>query len=378
MSEFNSINIVNIVKSMLDNAFVNFPPEKRRIKERAEYYSFACPVCGDSEKHIQKKRGTLYKNTLLYRCWNCDHRSNLLKLSKTYNIDIELGEKLQMIEYVNNAITKKSFKSDDFLSGNLDKLIKLEDLIYFTNNSPKTFITEFKPVQKGSIIYNYLCSRKIFDHSNIYEANYWYNNNWFEPVIVNMNMRDDKILGIQVRNLEKEKHRRLYKIYKFSELYHLVYPDAELDEIEEIGYNKLSYLYGIMDIDLDKPVTVFEGYLDTKFFPNSVGMVGKNTDPTLLLNQDLDIRFFFDYDNAGITKSLEYIKYDLKVFLWEKMFEYWASNLKEYNTVLRKLKKSGITDLNDIAKKIKNPYVKLDLEKWFSIDKFDRIHIKYV
>lgn len=378
MQDFSVKNIYKIIQSILDVSFVNFPQEKRNMIDRSGYISFACPICGDSEHNIQAKRGTLYKNTLLYRCWNCDHRSNLLNLSRHYNISIDLKEKLQMIEYVNDAMNKMSFNNDDFISKGMDKLILLDDLIDYTKNNYNSPLTDLKPVQKGSVVYKYLIDRKITDFTNIYQAIFWKSEKWNEPVLVNMNMsiKDNKVLGLQVRNLISDKSKRLYKIYKFSEIYKMIFPDKILDEIEEIGYNKLSYLYNIMNIDLNNNITVFEGFLDTKFFPNSIGMVGKNTDPTILLNQDLNIRFFFDYDRAGIEKALEYMDANQKVFLWEKMFNYWSNNLKDSNKMYRKLTNGQIIDLNDVAKKIINPYEKLKLENWFSIDKFDKLYLR--
>jgi hypothetical protein len=155
----------------------------------------------------------------------------------------------------------------------------------------------------------------------------------------------------------------------------MLYPDKELDEIECIGYNRLSYLYNILNIDWSSPITIFEGALDTKFFPNSIGCVGTNTDINFILNQDVDIRFFYDYDNTGIKKSKELLEQGYPVFLWEKVFDFWSSKTKNPSKAGRELR-DKIVDLNDIAKIINNPYSKLELEKMFSLDKMDLIYIR--
>ena len=64
----------------------------------------------------------------------------------------------------------------------------------------------------------------------------------------------------------------------------------------------------ILNVDFGSKVTVFEGYLDSLFYPNSVGVVGVNTDLIFLENNNLDLQYFFDNDKAGFDKSEEKIK----------------------------------------------------------------------
>lgn len=363
-----------VIQSILDNTFRE--REKRVIKKRVSYFSFACPVCGDSKKNMSAKRGTLYFNTLLYRCFNCGHRSNLLSVAKQSGINIDIDTKLGMVDYVDEAFSRVQFQKDEFMNSDLDKILDIKDVEEFFNTSDRSPFSSFRPVTKGSAAWRYLVhERQIFNHDCIYEATHWMTDSWSEPVIIFMNMSSSgKVLGLQSRNMEKDKRRRRFRIFSFSEIYDLLNPDNPLDELEEIGYNKLSYLFNIMNIDFTKPITIFEGFLDTKFFPNSIGMVGKETDPSLLYDKELDLRFFFDYDQTGITKAVQYIDDGFPVFLWEKLFDTWASKLNDSSKMGRLLRKR-IVDLNDIAKKLKNPYNKLKLDSFFSKDRFDKIHI---
>ena len=46
-------------------------PEKQKIEEHSSRkLNFACPICGDSEKKVSKKRGNLYLDTGAYKCFN--------------------------------------------------------------------------------------------------------------------------------------------------------------------------------------------------------------------------------------------------------------------------------------------------------------------
>jgi len=56
--------------------------------------------------------------------------------------------------------------------------------------------------------------------------------------------------------------------------------------MDSIGYNKLSMVYNIFHVDWGKPITYFEGYLDTKFCKNAISGTGLNTDISFLLNDD--------------------------------------------------------------------------------------------
>ena len=153
-----------------------------------------------------------------------------------------------------------------------------------------------------------------------------------------------------------------------------------MDEIEAISYNKLSHFYNILNIDFDKPITIFEGFLDSIFYPNSIGMVGAKNDQDLLRfltesDADLKLKFFYDNDTTGISKASKMLKKGFSVFLWNKLFDKLIDKDKNKYSAKDKLKE--IIDLNDLVKKAKNPniYESLKLEKFFSIDEFDLIYL---
>jgi hypothetical protein len=145
-----------------------------------------------------------------------------------------------------------------------------------------------------------------------------------------LNRKDDKVLGMQVRNL-REGRRRMFKIYNYENLLEWIHigkdVEIQMDMNELVVYNKLSYYFNILNVDLGNRITVFEGYLDSLFFPNSIGLVGVNTDFKLIENNGLDIQYFFDNDEAGFKKS-EKLKQGYHVFLWKKMFESIVDNKK--------------------------------------------------
>jgi predicted RNA-binding Zn-ribbon protein involved in translation (DUF1610 family) len=366
--------IRNIIQDLVNDEFPGGGgnQQKREIKDRTDEFAFAAPCCGDSLKDYNKKRGTLYYNSLKYVCYNCGYKGTILSLLKLKNKTIDLDKKLDIVEYVKQSYEQNSFRHQDFDMSELKYLINYSDISEHSDTFKLYNIKEIVPNSKAG---KYLEKRKITNTQNIREAKYRITDKWTEDVIISFNMARDKVLGFQIRNLVDDKEKRIYKIFSHSEIFETLYPNIELDEIEKIGYNKLSYLYNILHIDWSMPVTVFEGYLDALFYRNSIGCVGTNTDTSLVTNIDCVLRFFYDYDKTGIKKTKEKIE-QYPVFLWDKFFEYWSKKTKDPIKNLLMMK-ATIKDLNDVAKKT-TKLSELDFESCFSRDSFDKIYIKDV
>ena len=139
-------------------------------------------------------------------------------------------------------------------------------------------------------------------------------------------------------------------------------------------YDPIFYIYNILNIDPEVPITIFEGFIDSIFVPNSIALVGVNTDYSFLLQDGIIVRFFFDNDKDGKAATEKMIQNGYSVFLWNKFFKEFAaqSNAPEEN--YHKMK-DKIKDLNQLAKKIHNPYQSLELENYFAKDKFDILNL---
>ncbi|MCK9475555.1 MAG: hypothetical protein M0R46_06545 [Candidatus Muirbacterium halophilum] len=336
-----------------------------------------CPICGDSSKNKNAKRGNLYFNTLKYICFNCGKVMSFDKYCKHFDESIDPDKKLEMIEFLNSTINYSNYESD--LTGTtLENLIDLSELerVFNQNLTP---ISDFQPIVKGGGVYKYLINRGIPEdkHKNIYQAKFWINESpqW---IIISLNRRDDKILGMQVRNL-KEGKKRMFKIYNYENLLEFVNIGKENiiepDMNELVIYNKLSYYYNILNVELTNTITVFEGYLDSLFYPNSIGLVGVNSDLNILENNGLDLQYFFDNDEAGFRKTEQKLKEGYPVFLWNKLFENIVNKKKTDDPDKLLYRISKVKDMNKLAQIVPTPYSKLELYNFFSKDIFD---IKYI
>ena len=338
---------------------------------------FACPICGDSRKKTREKRGHIYLNSLKFRCYNeaCHLETRTFTaLCKRFNVQLDPGKKLDIINYVNENIQYRPTE-DDYMAASMENMLSIEDLKKVFN-SGQSELTDFKPVQKNSKAYWHLKNRKINPNDETFwEATRWITPNWSEYVIVFLNRRGDKVLGMQTRNLKKEKEKRYFKIYNYEMLYNIIHPDDPIDEAEAIIYNKLSYFFNILNVDFENTITVFEGYTDSKFYPNSIGLVGVETDLDFLMKSGADLQFFYDYDTAGMWSSQKMMESGHKVFLWEKLFEHLIKDKKDPYTLYNKL--INIKDLNRLAEIVNDPYRTLNLHKFFSVDVFDKSYITY-
>ena len=368
--------IVSIIQQILDKSHTN--PQKRIIKFRPNVsnvreINFACPLCGDSKDRMNQKRGHLFLKNFFFVCYNERETDSMsfTRFCEKFNIKLDPEKKLQIYDYINQNISFTS--KEDFAVENLDRLLDAKEYMDFLNTKKGSFLTNISPIKKGSFAFDYLKNRKIENYTNIMQAILHLTDKWKEPVVIILNRSGNKLLGFQIRNLKNDKKKRIYKEYEFEYLYNYKNPDNHLDELEAISYNKLSHLFNILNVDFNQPVNAFEGYLDSVFFPNSISLLGLDTDISIINNDSIDLRFIFDNDEPGIRKAKKMLDDGKTVFLWRKLIEDLAKGDYGYTNTLNERK-----DINQMVQLLNNPniYFDLKLENYFSRDKFDMIYLK--
>lgn len=370
--------IKQITQRVLNKEFSS--NQRRKINEYKDRLNISCPYCGDGKSEY-KKRGNIYFNRLFYVCFNCDKKTTFDRFCKNFNEQIDPDKKLEMIEYLNDVITFSDYEND-FTDAKFEDLIEIEDLnkVFKSKITP---ITDFEPINRNGGVYKYLINRGITDdlQKNIYQAKYWITEDQYQWIIVMLNRKKNKVLGIQIRNLKLGK-KRMFKIYNYENILEWVnlvnQNENEIDINKIVIYNKLSYYFNILNVDLTSTVTVFEGYLDSLFYPNSIGLVGVNTDYRFLENNDINLQYFFDNDEAGFKKSEEKIKDGYPVFLWSKLFKNIVDKKKSNDPYTLYNRISKIKDINKLAELVNDPYHKLELNNFFSKDLLDKRWIPIV
>jgi hypothetical protein len=365
------VYINGIIQRVLSKEFSNI--QKRKTVDYNDRVNFSCPYCGDSHKNVNAKRGNFYYNRLIFICFNCDKKTTFDRFCKDFNEQLDPDKKLEMIEHLNSVMTYSDYEGD-FVDARFENLIDMSELERVCSQD-LTPISDFKPIQVNGGVYKYLVGRGIPPeyHKNIYQAKYWKNEDESEWIIALLNRRGDKVLGMQIRNL-KEGKRRTFKIYNYENLLEWVNLGKDIiepDMNDLVIYNKLSYYFNILNVNFEKKITVFEGYLDSLFFPNSIGLVGVNTDFRFLESNNLDLQYFFDNDEAGYKKSEEKLKESYPVFLWRKLFEDIVNKKNSADPYRLLHRISKVKDINKLAELVPEPFKKLELNSFFSQDVMD-------
>jgi hypothetical protein len=361
--------VKDLVQDIIDKSFST--SVEKGVFAHENRLNFRCPYCKEGRTKT-KKRGNIYFDKLLYVCFRCSKKTTFDKFCRDFDIILEPDKKLEIIEHLNSRISYKDIQ-DDIYEYKLNKLLELDDIKNLFN-SGKVGLTDFSPIKKGGYVYQYLINRGIGEnsHINIWEAKHWLGSERWESVLIILNRKENKVLGAQMRNL-KEGRKRTFKIFNYESLYKSIHDSEEVDiELAELViYNQLSYFFNILNVDFGDRITVFEGYLDSLFYPNSIGVVGVSTNMKFLESNELELQYFYDNDEAGFKKSESKLKGGYSVFLWKKLFEsiVESKNVEDPYQLMWRINK--VKDLNKLAELVPNPYQKLNLESFFSKDVLD-------
>ena len=228
----------------------------KRVK--ANLYNFRCPICGDSQKHRNKARGYFYQMQVQtnFKCHNCGASmsfSNFLK-----KIDPALHKQFVMEKFTEGFAGSKGSTTVEAPKFNFKKPVFRSKL-----DLPKA--------SEVDISRKYLLKRGL-DPSKFYFAQkfqQWTNSHkqTFDNIvkdesriIIPLYNQQNELIGFQGRSLVPNK---------------IKYITVMLNE------NKPK-IYGLDQVDEEKPIYIVEGPFDSTLVENSVAMCGS----------DIDIRTF--------------------------------------------------------------------------------------
>lgn len=98
----------------IDRKFLKLlsPKLNRFSQKKEDLFNFRCPFCGDSQKHLHKARGYVYrkKNDYFYKCQNCGIGHTMYNFINL--IDPNLVKEYALERYTNNDNLQKTFKPE--------------------------------------------------------------------------------------------------------------------------------------------------------------------------------------------------------------------------------------------------------------------------
>ena len=358
--EIKPINEDALWKKILDSLNLILASEftseiKRSPVPHKDRISFSCVYCGDSHKDERKKRGNLFIATLQYHCFNGDCKAHMSIYDFLKDKNMLNNFSIEEQFYLKETGSKRSIDMKK-LKATLGLETFFSDEIADLSVDREFFMKKMNLQEiKGSRIEKYLLDRlqrDFFKFGWDPKQNLLY--------VFNLDSSRERIIGCQLKTFKK---KNPYLTWKLSKIHQEIgiYKEENKDILEKMDF--LSNIFGILQADLNKPMTVFEGPLDSFLFPNSIGICSaKNSLPFEVEG----CRYFYDNDATGREWSLKRIQERKSVFLWRKFLE--ENELSGYGYKIK--------DLNDllILLRKENKKCKRFID-YFSTDQYDAIWI---
>jgi hypothetical protein len=314
--------------------------EKKKVLPKIGRLNFACPYCGDSHNDSHKKRGNIYTSSGFFKCYNCGKKRNLEGFLRDFHKELDTSE-LMTAREINENSRPAQRVIDPMMLHDHDELIK-----WSIDRSVIEEKFKLQPLDRSKI-FVYL-KKRLQPEFNKFS----WNQEREQLYIFHLIPGTTRVLGYQIRNF---KSTPKYMTYKLSR----IYEELNKDYGEEVlALDDISTAFGILEMDITKPVTVFEGPLDSFLYRNSLATCSSNIDAPIELST---LRYFYDYDKAGREAALEKLNSGKSVFLWRKFFH--DTGIDE------PVKKMDLTDLLVLVKR-KNLQIPR-LSQFFSTSKYD-------
>lgn len=310
--------VVAFVKLLLEKRFPD-TPDKQKIDKGADHkLNFACPICGDSQKKVSKKRGNLYLDTKHYKCFNdgCMAYMSLTefvaKMSRRFSI--------LMPTFIldDDARTVDTKRTDNqlarFLTSDTSKLIRITDIIN------RFSLRRLDQLDEDSPAFQFI-KRRNLDRIKDYGDFLYTDHSNSRIYIFNFDRRSGKILGLATRSLLENVDRK-YIIKSYTELSQLfLQKNIEKSLIEDANF--LNNYFNILNVDFSKPILLSEGQFDSMLINNCIATSGVTKARSILLNlgSKNSVRIIFDRDKAGKGQMMNLIKQGYSVFLWNKAIQ---------------------------------------------------------
>lgn len=350
--------ITGFVKLLLEKRFPD-TPEKQKIDHGAEHkLNFACPVCGDSQKKVGKKRGNLYLDTKHYKCFNdgCMAYMSLTefvaKMSRRFSI--------LMPSFIleDSDVTVKAKRVDNqlvrFLTSDTSKLIRITDVIN------RFSLKRLDQVGEESVALQFLKKRNLDRIPDF--GDFLYTDNTDSRVyIFNFDRQSGKVLGLATRSLREDVDRK-YIIKSYTELSQLfVQKNLEKSLIEDANF--LNNYFNILNVDFSKPILLAEGQFDSLLITNCIATSGVSKARSILnnLGSKAGVRIIFDRDKAGKTQMMTLIKQGYSVFLWNKALDSIKRNHPDHQSLIDL---QQVKDINDLFSFLINRDPDLSVERF--------------
>jgi transcription elongation factor Elf1 len=282
------------------------PKLQKFTQKKEDLYNFRCPLCGDSQKNKAKARGYVYrkKNDYFYSCHNCGASTTFYNLLD--KVDPNLVKEYALERYKNGEQGRDNYVKPTFNE--------------FKSETPKfrtkLNIPTIESLPEEHFAKVYVNSRKIPKsfHAHLYFAQD------FKGFVEGLKIEKDGLIDNDSRLV----------IPFYDENRNLVAFQGRA-----LGESKLRYitvktdsdnhkLFGMDRINLDEPIYVVEGPIDSMFLDNAVATADSNLMTAGKHYDKNKIVLVYDNEprNKEIVKQMEKaIEEHYSVVIWPEMIE---------------------------------------------------------
>ena len=302
MSSYIDIKYLNLLSTRLP-----------KFKRKSEYlYNFRCPHCGDSQKSQTKARGFVYrkKNDMFFKCHNCGVGQTLGNLIK--HLDPSMHKEYIFERFKDGkVVAKKEEPEFDFTPSRLLKskekpfaeftrydralrqLRRFDELVQ--THPAKKFVFD-RQIPKEHFDKFFLAT-KFYEFCNEIQPGKFPDLKHDHPrVVIPFYDRSGKFFAFQGRAFGKEQHK---------------YITIKFDETKQ-------KIYGLDRVDLNKPVMITEGPIDSLFLDNAIAMAGADADGGITI-QHQQCTMIFDNEPRNehiVSRMIKAVDKNFNVCIW--------------------------------------------------------------
>ena len=240
------VKYINLISTSLE----------RFKQNHTNLWNFRCPICGDSEKNQNKRRGFIYEksNKYFYRCHNCDYGT-------TFNKFLEKVNPVLHKEYITERYKEK-------------------------RSEPETIIPKFNFTPKFNHVLQGLSTiDSLFDKhpAKFYLRQRKIPEKYFSKLYFCTKFKEwtNKVIPNKFRSLKRDTPRLVIPF--FDEKNNIIgYQGRSFDPKDQCKYITIklegveNLIFGQERIDINKKQYCVEGPLDSLFLPNCLAIAGLN------------------------------------------------------------------------------------------------------
>ena len=295
--------------------------------EKNGSFNFRCPLCGDSDKSLHKKRGYIIGTTApRFYCHNCNKAMTYLDFCKevSYPVWKDLISQIRKNDvefYDRERVTHVTIKKQTIARKLTDCYVDLLSLSEMEDNPIKEYVQNRNIPDKhfNNMFYFKGNPYKYFDdtfHSVKYKDKAEKRIE-YEGVLVPMINKDKNNVGFSIRVVG-------HPTMRFINLTESVDP----------------LFFGEDDCNFNSPIIIVEGLFDKLSFTSPQVLAMQTADPKLSYIKDIaknKIIYVFDneYNNYQINRNInKCIDAKVNVFIWDD----YQNDVKDMNDLMIKIK----------------------------------------